>query len=173
MSDDKNFPVELFEQSFDKVLKVLVAIAIGVVVCVVLSSCKTQYVPVPEYHYEHTHSTDTIRQTDSVFNEKETIIRETNKSDSALLARLGIQLQEGQTAILILQRELERIKSEKNEVTHDTVIKTDSINVPYPVEKKLSFWERARYYSLGGVCTAVLFGIIGIALWIRRRYRRT
>lgn len=173
MSDDKNFPVELFEKSFDKVLKVLVAIAIGVVACLVLSSCKTQYIPVPEYHYEHIHSTDTIKQTDSVFNEKETIIRETNKSDSALLASLGIQLAEGQKAILILRRELESIRNEKSEVSHDTIIKVDTIGVPVPVEKKVSVWKKLKYRGQGALFGASAVGVIGVGLWLRRRYRRS
>lgn len=172
MNDDKDYYEQLFEQSFNKVLKVLVAIAAGVVICLLLSSCKTKYIPVPEYHYSHSHSSDTIKQTDSVFNEKETIIRETNKSDSALLASLGIQLAEGQKAILILRRELESIKNEKNEVSHDTIIKNDSILVPYPVEGKVKPWEKVKLVSVGIVGTVITGALAGVVIWIRRRYRR-
>jgi len=170
--EDKDYYEELFEQSFDKVLKVLGAIAAGIIICVLLTSCETQYVPMPEYHYEHIHSTDTIKQTDSVFNEKETIIRETNKSDSALLASLGIQLAEGQKAILILRRELESIRNEKSEVSHDTIVKVDTISVPVPVEKKVSVGKKLRYRGQGALFGAATAGLIGVGLWLRRRYKR-
>lgn len=151
--------------------KVGLAILLGVGLCVLLSGCKTQYVPVETVHHEYHHTSDTIRERDSIFNEKETIIRETNSGDSALLAKLGIQLSEGQKAILILQKELERLKSDKQEAVHDTIIKNDTIQVPYPVEKKLGFWEKAKLASVGFSASVILIAAIGLIIWIRRRYR--
>ncbi len=154
-------------------LACIVMTAIAVIVALsLLSSCKTQYVPVETVHHEYHHTSDTVHEHDTFYNEKETIIRETNGGDSALLAQLGIQLSEGQRAIIILRKELERLKNEKYEAVHDTVIKNDTIRVPYPVEKKLGFWEKAKIGSVGFVAALLTCGIAGVALWIRRRYKR-
>lgn len=109
-----------------------------------LTGCKTQYVPIKEVHTEYIHSTDTVHKIDTVTNEKETVIREVNDGDSALLAQYGIRLKDNERMILFLQRELEREKSQQTESRHDTVIQRDTIPVPYPVEKSLSWWQQQK-----------------------------
>lgn len=110
-----------------------------------LMGCKEiQYVPVETVKTEYTHSTDTVHKIDTLTNEKETVIREVNKGDSALLAKYGIQLKDNERMILFLQRELERQKSQQTESKHDTVIQCDTIRVPYPVERKLSWWQQKK-----------------------------
>lgn len=170
--EDEDYFEQLFERSFSRMLWVGIAALVGVVLCVLLSSCKTQYVPVPEYHYDYSHSTDTVRERDSVLTERETIIRETNSGDSALLASLGIQLKEGQKAILVLQKELERIRNEKQKKTTDTIIKVDSVRVPYPVEGKVKRWEKVKLMCVGCVGGVGAIGVAAAVIWIRRRYRR-
>lgn len=103
--------------------------------------CAPRVVTVPEYHYERHNTTDTVMLHDSILHERNTIIRE---ADSAMLSELGIRLQQGERAILVLRKELERALSQKKEITHDTIIKTDSIRVPYPVEKKLTKWQQVK-----------------------------
>lgn len=136
-----------------------------------LVGCKTVYVPVESVHEYVHHQTDTIEKTDTVTNTKETIIREASKADSALLAKYGIRLKENERLLLFLQKELEQEKSREIEHHTDTVIKVDSVQVPYPVEKKVPFWEKVKTGSVGFVSAIVLGG--GVALWIRRRYKRT
>ena len=105
------------------------------VVATILASCKSvKYVPVQTVRTEYVHHTDTVRQTDSVYHEKETIIRE---ADSAMVAALGLKLEENERAILVLKRELAREKNQKVEHKTDTIIKVDSIPVPYPVVFRL------------------------------------
>ena len=125
-------------------LWVSVALLAVCLLCMLLTGCKTQFVPVPERHYEYSHTSDTVRQTDSIIRERETIIRETNNGDSALLARLGIELRKGQRAILVLQKELERISSEQREAAHDTIIQRDTITVVQQVEKPPNRWQQTR-----------------------------
>ncbi|MDE5869090.1 MAG: hypothetical protein K2H18_02560, partial [Muribaculaceae bacterium] len=51
-------------------------------------------------------------------------------------------------------------------------VKTDSVPVPYPVVKDLTFWEKGGYYATGagvGVGVTVLSVVI---IWIARRCRR-
>ena len=159
--------------AFYRDLACIVLTALAVIIALtLLTACKTVYVPVESVHHEYHHTSDTIRERDSIFNEKETIIRETNSGDSALLAKLGIQLSEGQKAILILQKELERLIREKQEAVHDTIIKNDTIQVPYPVEKKIPFWEKVKIGSVGFVGALAVGGVVGVALWLRRRYKR-
>jgi len=135
-----------------------------------LVGCKTVYVPVESVHEYVHHQTDTIEKTDTVTNTKETIIREASKADSALLAKYGIRLKENERLLLFLQKELEQEKSKEIEHHTDTVIKVDSVQVPYPVEKKVPFWEKVKIGSVGFVSALVFGG--GVALWIRRRYKR-
>ena len=57
---------------------------------------------------------------------------------------------------------------------HDTLvsIKVDSVQVPYPVEKKLGFWEKTKLASTGFVGALIVAAITGVVLWLRRRYKR-
>ena len=138
-------------------------------ICLVLmvfcTGCAQRVVTVPEYHYESHNTTDTVMLHDSILRENNTIIRE---ADSTMLSELGIRLKQGERAILVLRKELERALSQQKEVTHDTVIKTDSIRVPYPVEKPLSLWQKFTQ----GIGFNLLLGIVclgGCLLWIKNR----
>lgn len=103
-----------------------------------LVSCKTKYVPVETVRTEYINRTDTVHKTDTVMNERETVIREVNNGDSALLAKYGIQIKDNERMLLFLQRELDKERSKERDVQHDTTIVRDTIQVPYPVEKKQS-----------------------------------
>jgi len=113
-----------------------------VLCCMFASSCKTQYVPVETVRTEYINRTDTVHKTDTVTNERETVIREVNKGDSALLAKYGIQIKNNERMLLFLQRELDKERSKEREVQHDTVVVNDTIRVPYPVEREASLSER-------------------------------
>ena len=123
-------------------------LVVFVLMCVMalLVSCRTQYVPVETVRTEYINRTDTVHKTDTVTNEKETIIREVNNGDSALLAKYGIIVKNNERMMLLLQRELAKERSKEREVQHDTTIVRDTIQVPYPVEKKQSavdkFWDK-------------------------------
>lgn len=65
-----------------------------------------------------------------------------------MLAELGVRLKQGERAILILQKELEKAMSKQKEVIHDTVVKVDSIRVPYPVEKQVTKWEKLKFRTI-------------------------
>ncbi len=121
-----------------------------------LSACAaTKYVPVEVVCTEYKNHTDTVSMTDTVYKEKNTTIRE---ADPALVNELGLKLKDNERAILILQKELERAVSMKKQHTTDTVIKTDSVPVPYPVEKQLTAWQQMK------VDFGELFLFIGLVL---------
>ena len=112
-----------------------------------LTGCKTvKFVPVPEYHTLYKTRADTVWRMDSVRDVQWMTIREV---DSAQLAALGIQIKGLKNALLIERNKL--LQQISNEKTHkvDTVMLRDSIPVPYPVEKRLTKWQRWKM-DLGG-----------------------
>lgn len=115
-------------------------ILIGTILALLfMTSCRSvRYVPVERVRTEYINRTDTIRETDSIIHEKETIIRE---ADSTTLSKLGLQLKENERALLILQRELEQQKSARQEHRIDTIIIRDSVDVPVLVEKQLTWYQ--------------------------------
>lgn len=141
-------------------------IDVGVIIVLLsMTSCRSvRYVPVESVRTEYINHTDTIRETDSIIHEKETIIRE---ADSTLLAKLGLKLKENERAILVLKRELEKQKREVSEHKTDTVIMRDSIPIPYPVEKELTWYQ--------GTCITwfpwILFAAIAFLIIILKPWR--
>lgn len=133
-----------------------------------LCGCSPRYITVPEYHYENHHTVDTILQRDSILKEKNTIIRE---ADSTMLAALGIRIKEGERAILVLQRELERAMSQQREAVHDTIIKVDSIRVPYQVEKDFSTWQKLQIKaSLIILYLAIVVGFVWLFIFQMKKH---
>lgn len=123
----------------------IVFIAMFISLFFLMSCTGTKIVTVPEVHEIHHHHTDSIIRTDSVFDEKQTVIREV---DSATMARYGIQLRQAERAWIVetnqLRREIERLQALKR----DSVAERDSVPVPYPVEvvKEPSLKDRLWQY---------------------------
>lgn len=143
-----------------------------ILILLLLSGCKSvQYVPVESHSIEHHYHNDTIREKDSIISEKNTIIRE---ADSAMVANLGLKLKANEKAILILRTELQKAISQKSESKSDTIIKVDSVQVPYPVEKKLTKWEQTKM-NAGGVALimCVLVVLLIIVAFIAKVLRKT
>lgn len=127
---------------------------------VALAGCKggESVLTVPEIHEYWHHTSDTIRQTDSIIDKQTTIIREL---DSAAMAKYGIRLQGLQRAWLVDNSRLQRELSELRQTKTDTVIERDSIPVPYPVvkevKKPLNFFEKAMMGTGIGSIVGILF----------------
>lgn len=107
----------------------------------VLTGCKTKYVAVPEYHNVYVEKHDTLVHRDSIF-----------EKDSVLIMMNGDTVTIYKTKIFYKDRWRERI------VYRDS-IRTDSIRVPYPVEKELTFWQKTwikagkmLFYGLVIIC---------------------
>ena len=136
---------------------VMTALAV-IITLVLLSSCKTVYVPVESVH------TDTMIvskwQHDSVYIDK-------YLHDSVYIHDKG-------DTVLIEKWHTQFVDRWREREVHDTLvsIKVDSVQVPYPVERKLGFWEKAKFWSVGFVGALALCAVVGVALWIRRRYKR-
>lgn len=128
----------------------MVAVMAIVICCV---SCKTKYVTVPEYHKEYINRTDTFLRSDTLFRLDSVVIR-----------------QQGDTTVIEKMRWQNRFVN-VYKVKTDTIMKSDSIRVPYPVEKKLSKWQQFRL-AFGGWAMLVLGMLvvaIGMAWAVRKR----
>ena len=137
----------------------IVMMFLFVLLCISLGSCSPKVVTVPEYHKEYINSTDTFLRVDSLVHNTNTIIREANKGDSAMLAEYGIKLKNNERVLLLLRSELERAMNHQLEVRSDTVIKTDSVSVPYPVEKQLTWWQQTKVDF-----AEIIFGILVVII---------
>ena len=132
-----------------------------------LTGCRTEYVPVTNTHELHHYHNDTIKQTDTVQNERTTIIREL---DSAAMAQYGIELRNAERAWLVLQKDMERRISELMSASKDTIIHRDTIRVPYPVERQLSKWERIlRGGNVFLISLVIILFIVMFLAILRRR----
>lgn len=126
-------------------------IAIMVLAGLALGSCKTKYVSVPEIHTEYITSVDTTVRIDSVY-----------QRDSVYVERKGDTLYVNKTLYRDRYHNIYKVKK-------DTVVKRDSVNVAYPVEKEMSRSERI-FVSMGkffaALVIALLF-VIGVKLYKR------
>lgn len=146
-------------------------VVIMFLVVLLLFSCKSiQYVPVETVKTEYKTKTDTVKMSDTIRTEKETILREARPEDLAMIAKLGIKLQDNERLLILLRNQLTEANSKQYKSHTDTIIKTDSIQVPYPVEKKLTKWQQLKVdwggWALLGIVLVSLFSII----YIIRRY---
>ena len=146
-------------------LVMVLAIFLGVL----FGSCKSvQFVPVETIRTEIKQIHDTIKIQDSVKNSQQMIIRE---ADTAEIERLntefGFKLDKAQKTILVLRRELEQQSHSRTEVKDSIVYKDKEVQVPYPVERKLSKWEQIKL-DLGGWVGFIILSIIVFCIYLAR-----
>ena len=115
-------------------MKRLVYIIILLILAVCFTSCRTQYIPVEsvrtEYKTRDSIRYDSIYQRDSIY----TLVK-------------------GDTVYQYRYKYLYRYLTTNRT---DTILKNDSIRVPYPVEKKLNRWQSIKM-ELGGWVIIVIF----------------
>lgn len=135
----------------------LVFVIASILFVLMLQGCKTKYVSVPEYHNVYVTKHDTLTKHDSVY-QKEFVDRFV-KGDTVFLTKTKVDY---------------RYKNIYKTLYRDS-IKTDSVRVPYPVEKKLNRWQGLKMEVGGwaiGVLSVVMLGTIGyIIMWLVRKYR--
>ena len=146
-------------------------LAMAFLTLMLLQGCRTKYVSVPEYHKEYINRTDSFFHTDTIKEKEWMTIREV---DSTQLAELGIQLRNIKNAYLI---EWNRNRERNNTTLKakvDTIIKTDSIDIPYPVERKLNRWESLKMevggWAIGVLSVVVIASIVFIVVWLRKKF---
>lgn len=117
----------------------------------VLGGCKTKYVSVPEIHTEYITRVDTTVRKDSVY-----------LKDSVYVERKGDTMYINKTVYRDRFHHIYKVRT-------DTIVKRDSVNVAYPVEKEISRSERL-FVAMGkffaALVIALLF-VIGVKLYKR------
>lgn len=130
------------------ILYILMAVAL-------LTGCKTQYIPVPEYHEIVVHHADTLLRVDSV-----------QLRDSVIMRV------QGDTIVQEVWRWRDRVKHDTRIVYRDS-IRVDSVRVPYPVERKQTAWERTMQnvgkISLIILVTSICFMLVYLLLRARNK----
>ena len=114
-----------------KVIDIITYLAIfmvGLALMLSVVSCSPKTIYVPDVHYEYITKTDTFIKIDSV-NIKDSIYV-TQKGDTVRIERWRVEYRDRW----------------REKIVRDTVIRTDTISVPYPVEKKLTIKERFDMY---------------------------
>ena len=118
----------------------------------ILASCKTtRYVSVPEYHKEYINRTDTFLRSDTLFRLDSVVIRQ--QGDTTVIEKI------------MWQNRFVNVYKMKT----DTIMKSDSIRVPYPVEKKLSKWQQLRLDFGGWAMGLIVIVIFFVVVWLVRR----
>lgn len=119
-----------------------------------LSGCtRTVYEPV-----EHT-----VVRTDTVYAARSAV-------DSIVLRDSVAVVQRGDTVYVSRWRERWRVR-ERTDTVYRSAVDSVRVEVPYPVEKKLSRWEQAKM-DLGGVAIGVLAAVACIAVvWLIKKFR--
>lgn len=165
--------------------RLIVAYLIAVLIAIVwLCSCKTKYVPVETVRTERVEVHDTVEianstaRSDSTTTETKTLLQ---KVDSAYLALLGIvnapkEAWLLQTSTTTKQKTTEQeYHQDKRRQSSDSV-RTEVIEVPYPVERELNKWEQfcLDYGKVMVGCTVVMVVLLLfiVVRWINGRKRR-
>jgi hypothetical protein len=125
-------------------MKALIYITILLRSAIWFISCRTQYIPVETVRTEYK-TRDSIR-VDSIYNQ-----------DSIYVLVKGDTVYQYRYKYLYKYQYLNRA---------DTMIKIDSVQVPYPVEKQLTRWQQMKI-ELGGWAFGVIiaFGLV-ISGWV-------
>ena len=147
-------------------------LAMAFLTLILLQGCKTKYVSVPEYHKEYINRTDSFFHTDTIKEKEWMTIREV---DSTQLAELGIQLKNIKNAYLIERNRNRERNNTTLKAKVDTIIKTDSIGIPYPVERKLNKWESLKMevggWAIEALSVVVIAAIVFVVVWLRNKFK--
>ena len=133
----------------------LVGVVLIIIISLLLSSCQSiKYVPVETIRTEYITKTDTFIQRDSV-----------HVKDSILIFTKGDSVFTDRWHVIYKDRLKEVLRT-------DTVFRTDSVQVPYPVEKQLSKWQKLKM-DVGGIlivlCIILIVLFVGYVLLFKRR----
>ena len=129
----------------------LIAVAAFLLIVGMLTSCRTQYVTVPQIHTMTVEKHDTLLRLDSILQHDSVIMR--MQGDTVCKEKFIIRYRD-------------RIVGKT--VYRDSV-KVDSVRVPYPVERKLNAWERAVLSAAKPVIIVLILPLSLMLLsWLRK-----
>lgn len=131
-----------------------VAIILTIALCGVLCSCRSvRYVEVPRVSH------DTLR-----------VVQVETRRDSVRDSIFLREFVRGDTVYMV--KYVERLRW-RDRWRVDTVhaVRVASVGVPYPVESKISQWDKVRYMWSGAVVGLGFATVAAAVVWLRRRHR--
>ena len=140
-----NFDKKLFAEWGKAFASAVIAFILLLLACV-MCGCRTQYVPVETVRTEYKDRVNTEYVTDSVVNDRFVYIN-------------------GDTVFIYKWRDRWR-----TETKHDSIYieKTDTIIVPYAVERKLTRWEKVKNKVGGAAISFTLFSVLVLLYYLLR-----
>ena len=129
-------------------------LVIGVLIVLLLCGCSPKVITVPEVHTEYIVRSDTFIKRDSIVRNDSVIIRV--QGDTVTVERWHKKL----------------VDRWRDRVVRDTVIRCDSVSVPYPVEKKLTKWQQIKIRFTDYAIVAIIILVLVYLLWLRRMSQR-
>lgn len=125
----------------------------GLMGILMLVSCKTKYVVVPEYHEVIVNKHDTLTTRDSIY-----------ERDSIYIIKSGDTVTTYRIKYVYMDRWRDRV------VYRDS-LRVDSVRVPYPVEKKLGLWDRTVLAVAKPIIALVIVALALLLIrYLIRRY---
>lgn len=150
---------------------------LGLMACMVitlLAGCRTtRYVPVESVRTEYKDRLKTVHDTvkDSVQKHNFTF-----QKDSMAMSMNGdtVKIEHWHTLKLVYY-EKQKSENTTNAIDSASALKTDSVQVPYPVERQLSRWEQVKMdFGTAAIAIAAIAIIAGIGVlvwWFRKKIR--
>lgn len=153
------------------------------------SACtSTKYVPVESVRTEYVHGDNAellniIQSLTERLHQKERQVDSLMQSyrELLVLSENGDTLRHDREKIVYRashrESELEKLVESKNDSIRELLrqlesVKSDSIPVPYPVERSLSRWEKAKMDFGGMAIGATVLLVVFVIAWLIKRYTR-
>ena len=89
--------------------------------------------------------------------------------DSVYVADSVFVREKGDTVQIVRTRYIDRFRNRADTLR---MISTDTIRVPYPVEKELTRWQRIKLDAGGIAIGVVAAALLSIVVWLVLRFRR-
>ena len=89
--------------------------------------------------------------------------------DSVYVADSVFVREKGDTVQIVRTRYIDRFRNRADTLR---MISTDTIRVPYPVEKELTRWQRIKLDAGGIAIGVVAAALLAIVVWLVLRFRR-
>lgn len=125
----------------------------------VFAGCRTKkYIEVPVYKTVTQSNTDTHWLTDTV-------------SDKVFIHDSVMIKQKGDTVYVDRWHKEKQRQQAVRIVRHDSIV-VDSVRVPYPIERKLTKWQRTKQYAGGISIALVCAGLVVALIYLFRKLRK-
>ena len=154
----------------------LYLLAIGLMAWALCGCTATQHVPVERVRTEYVEA-DTTGLYDRLRNYFESIYRR----ETVVLKENGDTTRHDKERIVYVASYREKELEHKVEEQDSTIkslrlqlesVKSDSIPIPYPVEKQLSKWEQTKM-DFGGIAIGAIIAVVCVAVvWLIRKFRK-